>query len=93
MFYSIDNLLRCLLYFLINYKFKFAKTSNSIVFNIIIATILIAFYKEQKILLLIDKNQYISSNCAKDFRANKLILFDYKFYKEQTTIRKINLYI
>ncbi len=82
-----------MLYLLIDYKLKFAKTSNSTIFNTIIATILIAFYKKQKTLLLIDKNQHIFSSYARDFCANKLILFDYKFYKEQTTIKEINLYI
>ena len=82
-----------MLYFSINYKLEFAKTFNLTIFNTIIATILIAFYKKQKILLLIDKNRHIFSNCARDFCANKLILFNYKFYKEQTTIKEINLYI
>ena len=82
-----------MLYFLINYKLKFAKTFNSTTSNTIIATILIAFYKKQKTLLLTNRNRYIFSSCARDFRANKLILFDYKFYKEQTTIKEINLYI
>jgi len=82
-----------LLYFLINYKFKFAKTFNLIISNTIITKILIIFYKKQKILLLISKNQYVFSNYIKDFCANKLILFDYKFYKRQTTIRETNLYI
>jgi len=82
-----------LLYFLIDYKFEFAKTFNSTISNTIIATILIAFYEEQKTLLLTNKNRHIFSNYARDFRANKLILFDYKFYEEQTTIKETNLYI
>ncbi len=82
-----------MLYFLINYKFEFAKTFNLIVSNTIIATISITFDKKQKILLLTNKNRYISSNYTRNFCVDKLILFDYKFYKEQTTITKINLYI
>jgi len=82
-----------LLYFSINYKFKFAKTFNLTISNTIIATILIAFYKEQKTLLLTNRNRHISSSYAKKIYANKLILFDYKFYKEQTTIKETNLYI
>ena len=86
-------MLYCLSYLLINYKFEFAKTFNSTILNTIIAIILIAFYEKQKILLLTNKNRYISLSCTRDFRANKLVLFDYKFYKEQTTIKEINLYI
>ncbi len=82
-----------MLYFLIDYKLKFAKTFNSTISSAIIATISIAFYKKQKTLLLIDRNQYIFSSYARDFCANKLILFDYKFYEEQTTIKEINLYV
>jgi len=82
-----------LLYLSIDYKFEFAKIFNSTISNIIIATTLIAFYKEQKILLLIDRNRYIFSSYAKDFRANKLILPNYKFYKKQTMVKKTNLYI
>ncbi len=82
-----------MLYLLINYKFEFAKTLNSTASNTIIATTLIAFYKKQKILLLIDRNRHIFLSYARDFCANKLILFDYKFYKKQITIKKTNLYI
>jgi len=82
-----------LLYFLIDYKFEFAKTFNLTISNTIIATILIAFYKKQKTLLLTNKNQHIFSNRTRDFRANKLVLFDYKFYKKQTTIKEINLHV
>jgi len=71
-----------LLYFLISYKFKFAKTFNLTISNTIIATISIKFYEEQKILLLTNRNQYIFSSYIKDFCANKLVLFDYKFYKK-----------
>ena len=71
-----------MLYFLINYKFKFAKTFNLTISNTIIATISIKFYEEQKILLLTNRNQYIFSSYIKDFCANKLVLFDYKFYKK-----------
>ncbi len=82
-----------MLYFLIDYKFEFAKTFNSTISNIIIATVSIAFYKKQKILLLIDRNRYIFSNYAKDFCIDKLISLDYKFYKKQTIVKKTNLYI
>ena len=82
-----------MLHFLIDYKFEFAKIFNSTILNAIIAIILIAFYKEQKTLLLINRNRYIFSSYAKDFCANKLILFDYKFYKERTIIKKINLHV
>jgi len=82
-----------LLYFSINYKFEFAKTFNLIILNTIIAIVSIAFYKKRKILLLTNKNRHIFSNYARDFRIDKLISFDYKFYKEQTTIREINLYV
>ncbi len=82
-----------MLYFSIDYKFEFAKTFNLTVSNIIIAIVLIVFYKEQKILLLIDRNRYISLSYAKDFCINKLISLDYKFYKKQTTIKETILYI
>jgi len=82
-----------LLYFLIDYKFGFAKILNSTVFNTIIATALIAFYKKQKTLLLIDRTRHIFSSYAKKFCTNKLILFNHKFYKEQTAIKETNLYI
>jgi len=77
----------------IDYKLEFVKIFNLIVFNTIIATTLIAFYEKQKVLLLTNRNRYIFLNRTKDFCANKLGLFDYKFYKEQTTIKEINLYI
>ncbi len=68
-----------MLYFSIDYKLEFAKTFNLTVSNTTIATILIAFYKEQKILLLIDRNRHISSSCARDFRVDKLILLDLNY--------------
>jgi len=82
-----------LLHFLINYKSKFAKTFNLTISNAIIATISIAFYKERKTLLLIDKNRHIFSSYARDFCANKLISFNYKFYEKQTIVKEINLYV
>jgi len=82
-----------LLYFLIDYKLEFAKTFHLTISNTIIIIVLIAFYKEQKTLLLISKNRHISSSYARDFCANKLISLDYKFYKKRTIIKKTNLYI
>ncbi len=82
-----------MLHFLIDYKFEFAKTFNLTTSSAIIATISIAFYKEQKTLPLTNRNRHTSSNYARDFRANKLISFDYEFYEKQTTMRKINLHV
>ena len=63
------------------------------IFDTTLATIWIAFYEKQTILLLKNSHRDTLLSYTRDFCKNKLILFDYKFYEKQTTIKRINLHV